>query len=45
MLSPASARQLFNTTVAPVIDYASNVWMYAVHEAEMAVLNRAQKIL
>jgi hypothetical protein len=44
MLSPASARQLFDTTVAPVIDYASNVWMYAVHEAEMAVLNRSQKI-
>jgi hypothetical protein len=44
MLSLASARQLYNTTVAPVIDYASNVWMYAVHEAEVAVLNRPQKI-
>jgi hypothetical protein len=44
MLSPASARQLFNATVAPVIDYASNVWMHAVHECGMAVLNRAQRI-
>lgn len=26
MLSPAPARQLFTATVAPVVDYASNVW-------------------
>jgi hypothetical protein len=44
MLSPASARQLFNATVASVTDYASNVWMHAAHESAMAVLNRAQKI-
>ena len=44
MLSPASARQLFNATVAPVLDYASNVWMHAVHESAMSLLNRAQKI-
>jgi hypothetical protein len=43
MLSPTSARQLFNATVAPVMDYASNIWMHAVHESAMAVLNRAQK--
>jgi hypothetical protein len=29
MLSPSIARQLFSATVAPVMDYASNVWMYA----------------
>ncbi|KAI2955870.1 hypothetical protein CBS147352_10986 [Aspergillus niger] len=28
-LSPATARQLFTSTVAPVVDYASNVWMHA----------------
>ncbi|KZL88177.1 reverse transcriptase, partial [Colletotrichum incanum] len=28
-LSPATARQLFTATVAPVVDYASNVWMHA----------------
>jgi hypothetical protein len=44
MLSPASARQLFNATVAPILDYASNVWMHAVHESTMSQLNRAQKI-
>jgi hypothetical protein len=44
MLSPRSARQLFNATVAPVLDYASNVWMHAVNESAMAVLGRAQKI-
>ncbi|KAK8036812.1 reverse transcriptase [Apiospora phragmitis] len=27
-LSPATARQLFTATVAPVVDYASNVWMH-----------------
>ena len=44
MLSPVSARKLFNATVAPVIDYASNVWMHAAKESGMATLNRAQKI-
>ena len=44
MLSPLSARQLFNATVVPVLDYASNVWMHAVNESAMAVLGRAQKI-
>ena len=44
MLSPVSARQLFNATVAPVIDYASNVWMHAAKESGMTTLNRAQKI-
>ena len=28
-LSPATARQLFTATVAPVVDYASNVRMHA----------------
>ena len=44
MLSPASSRQLFNTTVAPVLDYASTIWMHALHDSGMTLLNRAQKI-
>ncbi|KAF6515042.1 hypothetical protein HZS61_004948 [Fusarium oxysporum f. sp. conglutinans] len=28
-LTPRTARQLFAATVAPVVDYASNVWMHA----------------
>jgi hypothetical protein len=44
MLSPSAARQLFNATVAPVMDYASNVWMHAATESAMAALNRAQRI-
>jgi exonuclease III len=44
MLSPSSARQLFNATVVPVMDYASNVWMHAARESEMAALNKAQRI-
>jgi ribonuclease HI len=44
MLSPSVARQLFNATVAPVMDYASNVWMHTAREAAMAALNRAQRI-
>lgn len=28
-LTPATARQLFTSTIAPAVDYASNVWMHA----------------
>jgi hypothetical protein len=28
-LSPPTARQLFTSTVAPGVDYASSVWMHA----------------
>jgi hypothetical protein len=44
MLSPSTARQLFGATVAPVMDYASTIWMHACGQAEMAVLNRAQRM-
>ena len=27
--TPATTRQLFTSTVAPVLDYASNVWRHA----------------
>jgi hypothetical protein len=41
MLSPSTARQLFNATVAPVMDYASNAWMHAAKEPAMTMQNRA----
>lgn len=42
-LSPATARQLFTATVAPVVDYASNVWMHRFIYRLMAPINRVQK--
>jgi hypothetical protein len=43
-LSPATARRLFEATVAPVVDYASGVWMHACGSLATATLNRIQKI-
>ncbi|KAK8070343.1 hypothetical protein PG994_006959 [Apiospora phragmitis] len=43
-LSPATARQLFTATVAPVLDYASNVWMHEYRYKAAAPINRVQKI-
>lgn len=44
MLSPSTARQLFTTTVAPGVDYASSVWMHACKNSAMASLDRVQRI-
>jgi hypothetical protein len=44
MVSPSTARQLFGSTVAPVVDYASNIWMHACGSAAMASLNRVQRV-
>ena len=44
LVSPSTARQLFGATVAPVVDYASNVWMYACGHKGMALMNRIQRI-
>jgi hypothetical protein len=44
MVSSSTARQLFESTVAPVVDYASNVWMHACGTAGMASLNRVQRV-
>jgi Reverse transcriptase (RNA-dependent DNA polymerase) len=44
LLSPLTAQQLFSATVAPVMDYASNVWMHAAKGLAMAMLNRAQRV-
>jgi hypothetical protein len=44
MISPSTARQLFSATVAPVIDYASNVWKHAYGAQADAMINRIQRI-
>ncbi|OHE90225.1 zinc knuckle [Colletotrichum orchidophilum] len=43
-LSPATARQLFTATVAPVVDYASNVWMHAYKDKLIGPINRVQRV-
>ena len=43
-LSPATARRLFTSTVAPVVDYASNVWMHAFKDKLVGPINRVQRI-
>lgn len=43
-LSPATARQLFVSAVAPTMDYASNVWRYRCRTAQMRAINRVQRI-
>lgn len=42
-LSAATSRQLFTATVAPVVDYASNVWMHACRKKLAGPVNRIQK--
>ncbi|KDN71873.1 hypothetical protein CSUB01_09606 [Colletotrichum sublineola] len=43
-LSPATARQLFTATVAPVVDYASNIWMHRYKDKLIGPINRVQRI-
>lgn len=43
-LSPATARQLFSSTVAPVMDYASNVWIHAFKNQSIGPINRVQRV-
>ena len=43
-LSPATARQLFTSTVVPVVEYASNVWMHAFKDRLRGPINRVQKM-
>jgi hypothetical protein len=42
--SPLAARQLFTTMVAPVVDYAFNVWMYECNWKAAPAINRVQRI-
>ena len=44
MFSPRTARQLFASTVAPVMDYASNVWAHRCQAGPMTEMRRVQKI-
>lgn len=41
---PTTARQLFTSTVAPVVDYASNVWMHAFKDKAIGPINRVQRV-
>ena len=43
-LSPLTARQLFTSMVAPVVDYASNVWMHECNWKAAPAINRVQRI-
>ena len=43
-LSPATARQLFTSTVAPVLDYASNIWRHAYKDKLIGPINRVQRV-
>jgi ribonuclease HI len=43
-LSASTARQLFSATVAPVVDYASNIWMHVFKDRNMAPINRVQRV-
>jgi hypothetical protein len=42
-LSPRVARQLFESTVAPAMDYASSVWMHA-GKGTVRTIERAQRV-
>jgi hypothetical protein len=44
LVSPLTVRQLFGSTVAPVVDYTSNVWMYTCGYKGIALMNRIQKV-
>lgn len=44
LVSPTTARRLFGATVAPVVDYASNVWMHACGCKGLALMNRIQRL-
>ena len=43
-ISPSSARQLFNATVVPIVDYASSVWMHVLNISIKRALNRVQRV-
>jgi hypothetical protein len=44
IVSPSTTRQLFGSTVAPVVDYASTIWMHTCGTAGTASLNRVQRV-
>ena len=44
IVSPSTARQLFRATVAPVVDYASNIQMHTYRGSAIATINKIQRI-
>ncbi|KAG6997033.1 RNA-directed DNA polymerase from mobile element jockey [Fusarium oxysporum f. sp. conglutinans] len=42
-MAPSTTRQLFTAMVAPVVDYASNVWMHACKTASAYAVHRVQR--
>jgi hypothetical protein len=40
IVSPLIVRQLFELIVVPVVDYASNIWIYVCGTAGIVLLNR-----
>ncbi|KAG6989317.1 Retrovirus-related Pol polyprotein from type-1 retrotransposable element R1 [Fusarium oxysporum f. sp. conglutinans] len=43
-MAPSTTRQLFTAMVAPVVDYASNVWMHACKTVSAYAIHRVQRI-
>ncbi|KAM5528203.1 reverse transcriptase [Fusarium oxysporum f. sp. phaseoli] len=43
-MAPSTTRQLFTAMVAPVVDYASNVWMHACKTVSVYAIHRIQRI-
>jgi hypothetical protein len=43
-LFPSTARQLFTSTVTPVVDYTSSVWMHAFKGKAVGPINRVQRV-
>lgn len=43
-LSPATARQLFTSTAASVVDYPSNVWIHTFKDKTIGPINRIQRV-
>ncbi|KAM3554291.1 hypothetical protein ARSEF4850_006531 [Beauveria asiatica] len=43
-LTAATARRLFSATVAPAVDYASNIWMHVYRDRNVGPINRVQRV-
>jgi ribonuclease HI len=43
-MAPSTTRQLFTAMVAPVVDYASNVWMHACKTVSTYAIHRVQRV-
>jgi hypothetical protein len=44
-LATSTARQLLTSTIVPVVDYASNVWMHAYKDKLVGSINRVQRMV